>query len=244
MTRTSSHPTLVHLTEQLVKIASATGCEPKEVTLTSVATASLLLGLGDGYRPMLTAIADHEDVPALVAQQWQWWQKSFPYLEGHLDPITGWLNAPREGQSRVLARQLQHLASVDLPTIAESPQVAGDILGQVLTLLSSPGDRSAKGAFYTPASLATVMAQMGGLEGTRPNEAILEPCCGGGGLLVAAVRHLRSVGKAPELRRWILQDIDPYAVAIAGIAMSIHGIPAVTLRCGNSLASDPVAVAV
>lgn len=232
----SSPPTLEALTEQLTRIASARGCDPKQVTLTSVSTASLLLGLDAGYSPMLAAIANHDDTPGLVAQQWGWWQQSFPFLRGHLEPITGWLNHPGAGQQETLVKQLQLLSTIDLPQMAEQPAIAGDLLGQVLTLLSAPGDRSARGAFYTPPSLAAVIAQM--RETVAPSDRILDACCGGGGLAVAAVRHLRASGKVPELRQWVLQDIDPYAVAIAGIAMSIHGIRTVRLTCADSLAID------
>lgn len=61
---------------------------------------------------------------------------------------------------------------------------------------------------------------------------ITDSCVGGGGLAVAAVR---AAGTAPEARRWVLQDIDPFAVAIAGVAMSVHGIPWVELSCTDAL---------
>lgn len=237
MTKSNPTPTVDVLTDRLTAIASATGCETKEVTLTAASTASLLLGLGPGYRLMLKQIADHPDPLELVAMQWQWWVQSFPYLEEHLAPITGWLSQPPRGQAHVLQRQLEYLSTIDLPAVAERPEVGGDLLGQILTRLNAPGDRAARGAFYTPTALASTIAQMSGVVDSHPNESILEPCCGGGGLVIAAVRAMRAAGKAPEMRRWVLQDIDPTAVAVAGIAMSIHGIPNVELHCGNTLAN-------
>lgn len=238
MTPRNSVPTIGILTERLTAIASATGCEAKQVTLTAVSTASLLLGLGPGYRPMLQSIAHHDDPIDLVTMQWRWWVQSFPYLGGHLGPITGWLTQPRREQAHVLRRQLEHLSTIDLPAVAERTEVAGDLLGQVLTELNAPGDKSARGAFYTPTALAQLLAQIGGATDTCPGDSIHEPCVGGGGLVISAVRALRAAGHAPELRRWVLQDIDPYAVAVAGIAMSIHGIPQVELRCGDTLATS------
>ena len=237
MTTKNPTPSVETVNEKLISIASASGCETKEVTLTAASTAALLLGLGEpGYRAMLKQIADHPSPHELVAMQWHWWTQSFPYLTEHLTPITGWLSRPSREQARVLQRQLEYLSTIDLPAVAERPDVAGDLLGQILTGLNAPSDRAARGAFYTPPALAAAIAQMGGAVDSHPNTPIIEPCCGGGGLVIAAVRALRAADKAPELRRWVLQDIDPTAVAVAGIAMSIHGIPNVELHCGNALA--------
>lgn len=233
-------PTIAAMTQRLVEIASAVGCEHKEVTLTAVASAALMLGTGSGYQPMLSAMSQHPDPVELVRLQWHWWLEEFPYLQGRLDSVTGWMVHPRGGQARVLAQQLAYLAQIDLRAVAERPSVAGDLLGQVLAEVNAPGDRSARGAFYTPPAVAMLMAQMGGTLESCPSESVHEPCVGGGGMVVAAVRALRAAGKAPELRRWVLQDIDPTAVAIAGIAMSIHGIPNVRLVCGNAL--DPISL--
>lgn len=236
---TNPTPTIAAMTQRLVSISSAVGCEPKEVTLTAVSSASMMLGLRDGYRPMLAAMAQHPEPAEMVRRQWQWWQEAYPYLRGHLDPIIGWMaHADLHGRERVLAMQLEYLSELDLPAVADRPGVAGDLLGQVLCELNASGDRSARGAFYTPPALAMLMAQVGGVLDSRPNESIHEPCVGGGGLVVAAVRALRAAGKAPELRRWVLQDIDPMAVAICGVAMSIHGMVDVQLMCTNAL--DPV----
>lgn len=192
----NSPPTLEALTEQLTRIASARGCDPKQVTLTSVSTASLLLGLEAGYSPMLAAIANHVDTVGLVVQQWDWWQQSFPFLRGHLEPITGWLNHPGAGQRETLVKQLQLLSTIDLPQMAEQPAIAGDLLGQVLTLLSAPGDRSARGAFYTPPSLAAVIAQMG--ESVAPSDRILDACCGGGAWLSPPCASCEPAARSPS----------------------------------------------
>lgn len=235
-TMSTTIPTIPTMVERLAAISSAAGCETKEVTLTSVCSAALLLGAGPGCQSLLAAIAQHPDPARVVQQQWRFWQEHYRYLQGHLDPIIGWLERSDERQARVLTRQLAYLSTLDLQDVAEQAGVAGDLLGQVLTEVNAGADRSARGAFYTPPALASVLAEIGGVLSSRPNEVIYEPCVGGGGLVVAAVRALRANGQAPELRRWVLQDIDPYAVAVTGVAMSIHGMVDVHLTCGNSLA--------
>ena len=148
-------PTISAMTQRLASIASAVGCEPREVSLTAVASASLLLDAGPGYKSLLTAMSQHPDPTAVVRMQWHWWQQEFPYLRGHMDPITGWLDRPKPGQGRVLGQQLAYLAQVDLLEVAERPVVSGDLLGQVLAEVNAPGNR-ARGPSGMPSSAARI----------------------------------------------------------------------------------------
>lgn len=227
------HPS--RLVEDLSEIARRRGIEAKTITLTSAATASLLLGTPDYYRPLLRRLARSLDITGKAATTWQAWVARYPYLDGHVDPIIGWLNDPPPGWSQVFADQIALLAEVDLAALAERPDAAGDHLGQMLAMLDVPADRVARGAFYTPASLAQLVARESGVKGCRPGDSIAEPCVGGGAMAVAAVRAMREAGRSPEAVRWNLGDIDRTALAVAGLAMSIHGIPDVSLRYGDAL---------
>lgn len=227
------HPT--RLADDLAEIARGRGVEPKTVTMTSVATASLLLGAMDHYRPILRRHARNVDLAGKMRSVWAAWIDHHSYLGGAIRPVTGWLEDPPAGWTAVMADQLAHLAEIDLLQVAERSDVAGDHLGQMLSTLEAPGDRSARGAFYTPAALAQLTAQMSGVSRARPGQVVADHCVGGGAMAIAAVRAMRQVGGAPELIRWELVDIDPFAVAVAGVAMSIHGIPHVVLRCGDAL---------
>ena len=254
----SPPPSLPQLVEDLRDLAARHGAPAKDTTLTAASTAALFLGVDPATGgPLLRALAGSPDLAAGLLRIWGRWEQSFPYLHGNIGPLTRWLEHPAEHHLAALRAQLTHLTQVDLLAIAEGPSVRGDLLGQILTLIDAPGDRAARGdlgpvgqiltlidapgdraargAFFTPPALAGALSALAGVTDLPAGAVITDPCVGGGGLVVAAVRAMRAAGTAPEARRWILQDVDPFAVAIAGVAMSIHGIPWVELSCSDTL---------
>lgn len=236
--------TTAMLTDSLISATRKHGADPKQVGLTALCTASLLLGAGEQGPPMTKALSTRErDLPGIVSTLWHAHSKVFPYLRGRLDPLIGWLDAAQPHQVLALRDCLAVCADTDLVALAEAPTVAGDLLGQVLAHLTAPGDQSARGAFYTPATTCQVIAAMTGIDTIGPGATVAEPSCGGGAMIVAAVRRMRSRGARPEEVSWHLNDLDPTAVAVAGIAMSIHGIPWVTLTVGDALAAPQAGAA-
>lgn len=87
----------------------------------------------------------------------------------------------------------------------------------------------------TPASVCQLMAAV--LQ-VRPGESVYDPACGSAGMVVALIRQMRARGQHPELVRWSMNDLDPVAVALAGVNLAIHGMPYVTLNCGDALAPE------
>jgi type I restriction enzyme M protein len=72
--------------------------------------------------------------------------------------------------------------------------------------------------------------------GVREGQAICEPAAGSGGMLVATARDMRSRGLDPTTCSWLINDLDPVAVALAGVNAVVHGFGQnVQLRCGNGL---------
>lgn len=229
-------PSLAGLTEAITAAVAAHGAEPARAGLTGLCTAALFLGAGDEGAALVREIgAPDRPTARLTSQLWAAHTRAFPYLAGHLDPVTGWLDHPAEHDEAALADVLTVCATTDLHAVAESPQVRGDLLGHALAALTAPGDKARRGAFYTPATLASLTAALAGVEHAPPGSSVHEPAVGGGAMAVAAVRACRAAGTDPTMLRWVLRDIDPRAVAVAGIAMSIHGIPWVTLTVGDAL---------
>lgn len=238
MTPTTATPP-VKVAERLSTHANRRGVDTKPVVLSAVATHCLFLGVETEARSEIVgalgrlAEADVDQFGAAYRSVWRAHAEAFPYLRGHLGPFTEWLApASDESKARALAAALVESAEMDLHASAEADGVQGDLLGQVLTAVEAPGDRTARGAFYTPVSVAHLMAA---LSGPVEHETFSDPCCGAGGLAVASVREMRRAGKRPETVQWVLNDLDPTAVAVAGVAMSIHGMPSVSLTCGNAL---------
>lgn len=234
---TPTHP--VALAERLAVHATRRGHSPKPIVLSTVATHCLFFGVESEMRAsMIAALGDLAvSDPGRFADKytalWDAQAAAVPYLRGHLDPFTGWLHHDSTGtQARALGDALIDSASLDLQDIAQAPGVTGDLLGQVLMATEAPGDRNARGAFYTPAGLAGLLAD---ISAVSDYGTFNDPCCGAGGLAVATVRSMRRAGRRPATVTWALNDLDRTAVACAGLAMAMHGIPHVTLTCHDAL---------
>jgi hypothetical protein len=87
--------------------------------------------------------------------------------------------------------------------------------------VSSPADRRARGAWYTPRSLVEGLVDLTVPEGRVPR-LVIDPTCGGGAFLLAALDRLVALGLDPEeaLTRVTGMDLDPGAVQAA--RWSIH----------------------
>ena len=228
-------PTLERLTEQLVNQAHACGLDA-HLLLPPASAAMMMLGAGAQYQPILAGLARLADPVDALQSLFHTETACLPYLAGHLNELCSLLtHSDRALTTKAVSGMLDVLAGADLPNLVETPAVAGDLLGPLYTQITSKAARTARGAFYTPPSLAAVLAQLVDVE---VGGSFGDPCCGTGRLAIAAVRGLRARGRFPEMIHWNLQDIDPLAVALAGVQLAAHGIPWVTLTCGNSL-TDP-----
>lgn len=107
-----------------------------------------------------------------------------------------------------------------------------DVLGGLYSLLRGSGSRSARGAFFTPMSVARLMAAMNLPE---PGTAVTDPCCGSGALLLATVREIRNAGRDPREVRFVGNDLDPLAAALAHLNLTFAGVEP-TITVGDALA--------
>lgn len=231
--RATSPRTLPQLGDRLLRETSARGLDPRLILLPTAA-AVLLLGLRQDQPHALEHLARTANPAATICAVLRAAVAEHAYLSGHLNPLTRLADGgDTAGTHQGIAAMLEVLAAADLPSLAEAPTVAGDILGPLYTQVMAPADRTVRGAFYTPPALAQVLAVMAGLP--KAGESVCDPCSGTGGLVIATVRALRAVGRCPELVHWHLQDIDALALALAGIQLAAHGLPCVSLTAGNSL---------
>ena len=115
-----------------------------------------------------------------------------------------------------------------------------DVLGEIY-MESGMGSKYT-GQFFTPFHLSELCARMN-LTETIENyngEVITlnEPSCGGGGMIIAAVKVLLDAGINPqECLRVVAQDLDWKGVYMCYLQLSLLGIRAVVVQ-GNTL-SDP-----
>lgn len=115
-------------------------------------------------------------------------------------------------------------------TVAPVPLGEPGDLGRLHEELITPGERSARGAWYTPAWLAELLVA----SAVDRVGVVVDPTCGGGAFLLAAADRLASLGAAPaDVVMTLLwgADIDPLAVAVSEAALwwwsAQRGSPAV-----------------
>jgi hypothetical protein len=130
----------------------------------------------------------------------------------------------------VMGEELLHEAWADLPPPAVAKSLheigrwkmeAGDPLGAATMLLMSEGSKSARGAFYTPYSVSLMMAMM---VDPGPGESVCDPCCGSGGMLLAALDACRTKHGPDSYLEVYGVDIDPGAVRLCRLNLVLAGI--------------------
>lgn len=224
------------LVEVLGAPARRRGMDERLVVLTVLATCLGLLGAPDWLMRQWLAKVAAGDVDA-AQTTWRMLDgqaQAFPYLRGMLDPLMGWLEEAPEHARESLAETYGVLEGVDLRACVEAPEAGGDLLGPVYTLLRGRPEVAGNGAFYTPASLCRLISR---LAPVREGDRVLEPACGTAGMVVSQARAMRARGECPERVEWVLQDIDPTALALAGVNVAAHGLPRVRLLLGDALAA-------
>lgn len=207
----------------------------REVQLTALATGALLLGAGDDMvaASMAHFAAATTDTVADLGNLWQAATDGAPFLHPRIRALTGWLEHAGDQDVHVAKRTFAALTQIDLARTTEPDNIGSDLLGPTYLFLRSPADRKATGAFYTPWSLSSLIATM---VTPREGDITTEPTCGSGGMVIAAAQAMRDRGRDPATCTWVLNDLDPLAVALAGVNAVIHGLgPRVRLCCGDGL---------
>ncbi|EFK7798840.1 SAM-dependent DNA methyltransferase, partial [Escherichia coli] len=116
-----------------------------------------------------------------------------------------------------------------------------DFLGSVFMQLDL-GD-TCRGQFFTPWSVASMMAQMqlGNVKALFENTPFItlrEPACGAGSMILAMADTLNRSGYPAYRRMWVsATDIDPLAAGMAYIQLSLCGV-AGEVVIGNSLCNE------
>jgi adenine-specific DNA-methyltransferase len=90
--------------------------------------------------------------------------------------------------------------------------------GQTSFAFDSVDDRKARGAFFTPAALAELLAEWAI---RSPDDRVLEPSCGEAALLSAAGRRLRALGGGGELSGF---DVHPPSIRAARWLLDRQGL--------------------
>lgn len=116
--------------------------------------------------------------------------------------------------------------------------VTTDLLGQAYEyLLKNFADESGKkaGEFFTPRAVVNLLVNI--LE-PEPGESLYDPTSGSGGMLVAAINHLRAEGKDARTLRVYGQEVNLTTASIAKMNLFLHDLEQFDIKRGDTL-RDP-----
>ncbi|MDA3926008.1 MAG: N-6 DNA methylase [Kiritimatiellae bacterium] len=117
---------------------------------------------------------------------------------------------------------------------SKDKQVFGQIYETFLSELQSAGTL---GEFYTPRAITELLAE---LTDPKPGEKVLDPACGTGGYLTAALEHLKAKATTVAEHEAIQHDVmgweyKPLPYLMANTNLILHNINLPNIRYGDSL---------
>lgn len=101
------------------------------------------------------------------------------------------------------------------------PNEQADALGFVYQETTAESSKGHLGAFYTPYSVSLMMAK---ITAPEPGARVLDPCCGAGGMLLAALEACRDEHGHDNIPEVFGIDIDPGAVRVCRLNLALAGI--------------------
>jgi type I restriction enzyme M protein len=153
-----------------------------------------------------------------------------------------WNQPSPDGKGKLIANAVVHTLVQhfnDRRFNLSNANVQPDVLGRAYEYLIKhfADDAGAKaGEFFTPSEVVDILIRI--LE-PQPGEAVYDPTCGSGGMLVHSADFLLENGHRPDQVRYRGQELNWSTYAIARINMILHGLEA-DIRGGKSTITDPL----
>ncbi|KMK72444.1 MULTISPECIES: type I restriction-modification system subunit M [Kocuria] len=171
-----------------------------------------------------------KNLGAEIAKSFQRIEKANPRSLAGVFGDASWGNEERLPESALLAliRSFNELP-LDPTTVSH------DLLGAGYEyLLKDFADESGKkaGEFFTPRSVVNLLV---GILKPEPGEAVYDPACGSGGMLVATINQLREAGKDHRSLRLYGQEINLTTASIARMNLFLHEIEDFVVKRGDTL---------
>ncbi|SEM83264.1 hypothetical protein [Streptacidiphilus jiangxiensis] len=114
-----------------------------------------------------------------------------------------------------------------------------DVLGWMVTLMRSGGERRMLAEFPTPPDMAALMTRFllaEHAEDIEPGQSFNDPTSGTGAMVRAMALHLHDRGHSPADFGWAMTDLDALSAAVAACCAILWNLgPRVLVWCGDTL---------
>jgi type I restriction enzyme M protein len=153
----------------------------------------------------------------------------------HLYGVFGdaqWTNKDRL-PDELLKDLIEHFSALSLGNERVASDVMGDAYEYLIKKFADATNKKA-GEFYTPRSVVRLMID---ILDPKEGETIYDPACGTGGMLLAAVAHVRDQGGDPRtfFGKLYGQEKNLTTAAVARMNLFLHGIEDFVVERGDTL---------
>jgi type I restriction enzyme M protein len=153
----------------------------------------------------------------------------------HLYGVFGdaqWTNKERL-PDELLKDLIEHFSALPLGNRSVRNDVLGDAYEYLIKQFADSTNKKA-GEFYTPRSVVRLMVD---ILDPREGETVYDPACGTGGMLLAAVEHVRDAGGDPRTFYGKLfgQERNVTTSAVARMNLLLHGVEDFQIERGDTL---------
>lgn len=153
----------------------------------------------------------------------------------HLYGVFGdaqWANKDRL-PDELLKDLIEHFSALSLGNARVASDVMGDAYEYLIKQFADATNKKA-GEFYTPRSVVRLMVN---ILGPKEGETIYDPACGTGGMLLAAVEHVRERGGDPRtfFGKLYGQEKNLTTASVARMNLLLHGIEDFVIERGDTL---------
>ncbi|MEY9421128.1 type I restriction enzyme M protein [Bradyrhizobium japonicum] len=153
----------------------------------------------------------------------------------HLYGVFGdaqWTNKERL-PDELLKNLIEHFSALNIGNTRVTGDVMGDAYEYLIKKFADSTNKKA-GEFYTPRSVVRLMID---ILDPKDGETVYDPTCGTGGMLLAAVAHVRDRGGDPRtfFGRLYGQEKNLTTAAVARMNLFLHGIEDFAVERGDTL---------
>ncbi|RKE03001.1 hypothetical protein [Streptomyces sp. TLI_171] len=188
---------------------------------------------------------DEEQLAAALRECWARWWIQRPDLIHRAAPLHNWLNddAVRTAAMPAVKAVIRTAITEGVLELVSSgdawARTDTDVLGWMVTLMRSGGERQALAEFPTPPDMAALMSRFLLVEQAKditPGQAFHDPTSGTGAMIRALALHLYDRGLNPADFSWAMTDLDQTSAAVAACCSILWELgPRVLVWCGDTL---------